>query len=210
MRKPAPAPLSRYPLDRLGEASVHRQESFPKGPGRFATAPPTAPPQLLPSRARFRLSAGRRRWRAESREAMLPRHAGLTRSFSGPHTRTGSGGGAAELQGVGPTRPGLVRPRQCVPGATPTLALAPLRLTLNAPASFVTRRDPRPPAESGQARIAIGAGPTRGCSGRRKGHGPRGSPGAAEPPAVRPTERRLIHSKLGDKCHVAPPHSSSP
>jgi hypothetical protein len=86
---------------------------------------------------------------------------------------------------VGPTRPGLVRPRQCLPGATPTLALAPLRLTLNAPASFVVRRDPRPPAESGQARIAIGAGPTRGCSGRRKGHGPRGSPGAAEPPAVR-------------------------
>jgi len=102
-------PLSSQPLDRLGEASVHRQESFPKGPGRFATAPPTAPPQPLPPRARFRLSAGRRRWRAESREAMLPRHAGLTRSFSGPRTRAGSGGGAAELQGVRRTRPSGVR-----------------------------------------------------------------------------------------------------
>jgi hypothetical protein len=121
MRWLALAPLSRYPLDRLSEASVHRQESFPKGPGRFATSPPTGPPQPLPPRARFRLSAGRRRWRAESREAMLPRHAGLTRSFSGPHTRAGSGGGAAELQGVRATRSGL-RPVGRVASSPPPAA----------------------------------------------------------------------------------------
>ena len=48
VRQPAPPPLSRYPLDRLGEASVHRQELCPKGPGRFATTPPTAPPNPFP------------------------------------------------------------------------------------------------------------------------------------------------------------------
>ena len=42
------APLSRQPLDRLSEASVHRQELCPKGPGRFATTPPAAPPPLPP------------------------------------------------------------------------------------------------------------------------------------------------------------------
>ena len=51
VRQPAPPPLSRYPLDRLGEASVHRQELCPKGPGRFATTPPTAPPTPSPSGA---------------------------------------------------------------------------------------------------------------------------------------------------------------
>ena len=98
------AAAERLSVRPTSEASVHRQELCPKGPGRFSTTPPTAPPPTpSPSGAVsvvWRLAALARRIPG----AMLPRHAGLTRSFSGPHTRAGSGGGAAELQGGSQTR----------------------------------------------------------------------------------------------------------
>ena len=61
VRHTAPPPLSRYPLDRLSEASVHRQESFPQGPGHSAHRAPPNPFPLGPVSVVCRATALARR-----------------------------------------------------------------------------------------------------------------------------------------------------